>query len=238
MPTVKELQQLAKQKGVPYTGLRKAELINVLGDLGLMDKPQTAIKKPKLEKKPIQQVAQPIWSPGKVKPISEKKIEMAGIHKKSESIMDLFGKEIFDVFTKKYNADKIFERGTNKILDLYNKQRLLSPADRDYLVANVIEPFHEIYDKFISRVNKERRFVEKSASGKPPRDIVTATDWAEAIIELQDLVEKFKQALDSNIKDRSNPSKMIAYCEKIDPEKCDYPCKKKVSRIGKDKCIY
>jgi hypothetical protein len=244
MPTVKELQQQARQKGIPYSGLRKAELMDILGMAGLVQ-PVKAIKNiQKVEKKqyvkPIPVVLppppKPLWLSTKTASADEKK-KMLGTQRTAEFITDAVGKEIFDVFVKKYTADKVFERANTKILDMYNKQRLLTTIDRDYLL-NIIEQFNEIYDKFVARVNKERRFVEKSGSGNAPRNIVTGSDWAEAIIELQDIINKFLQAFDANIKSRTDPKKLTEYCEKSDLATCAYPCKKKISKIGKDKCIY
>jgi len=149
---------------------------------------------------------------------------------------DKFGYDIFQIFDLKYiKADKIFERAANKILSLY-EQRRLTDNDRAALV-NILDLYSEAYTRFVKQIVTDRTYTPKASSGQQPIKIVNAKDWAEAIIEFNDLVNKFGQTLDENIKAKTNTDSLLKECETSDPKKCGYPCTVKKGLI-KNSCTY
>lgn len=151
--------------------------------------------------------------------------------------VDQTGQEIFDVFVKKYSANNIFGRARDRVKFLYQTKVLLT-IDRDRL-NGIIREFETLYDQFIDRVHAERQFYEKSGAGKGPREIITAQDWAEAIIELQDTANKFEQILNDQIQNYTKESHLETGCQKTSFSACSYPCSpvKNIIRAG-GKCIY
>jgi hypothetical protein len=149
---------------------------------------------------------------------------------------DELGKEIFDTFVKKYQKDMIFQRERNKIYEFYKNKKLLSDSDYIDLLANV-DGFETSYNNFIKGVDNDREFKEKSSTSKIPRTINTGTDWAEAIIELQDNVNKFKLIIPDVIKSKTNIDYLTTLCDKQGYQKCAYPCTKRTSKL-KNTCSY
>lgn len=215
--TVPELRKMARNAGIPHTGLRKAELIAVLSDL-------TTQKQSRVNKANIKDSPSSVDTPS------------VGL-KCPKCDLDGYGKEVFDTFVKKVIADKAFERAEQKVFSLYKNSKLLSNSD--YLFLNgIVNDFRDMFNKFINGVETKRKFTEKASQGAKPRNIVTGRDWAEAIIELQDTMNKFSYALDGNIKQRTDLNYLTQNCAKQTFKECKYPCTPKRSRIGKDTCIY
>lgn len=149
---------------------------------------------------------------------------------------DAFGYGIFVVFDKKYRADKIFERAANKVLDLYRSKRLTQKGL--YQLSNVVELYSDSYERFVDMIIKERKYIQKASSGKPPIKLVTAEDWGEAIIEFVDLVNKFQQVLEENIKLYTSATYLQKECNSLKVDECGYPCQVKNPLVGKKSCIY
>ena len=150
--------------------------------------------------------------------------------------LDQFSYDMFKIWDLKYTkADKVFERASNKILTLY-QQKLLLDADRDTL-GNILNIYSEAYTRFVSQVAFERTFTPKAGSGQLPINIVTAKDWAEATIELVDLVNKFNQTLNESISIFTKPDYLKRNCKVKKINDCNYPCNK-ISGYITESCSY
>jgi len=149
---------------------------------------------------------------------------------------DSVGKAIFDIFVKKDKSNRIFENKKDEVAQLYEDKRLLL-KDKYSLLRNIYQ-FEDVANKFIKRVDEERKFVEKSASGKPPRDIKTPQDWAEAIIEYKGLIEWFKNTIIPQISLSIDAENINEYCTAQNSRSCDEPCVTKSNLFGKKSCIY
>ncbi|MFS8160297.1 MAG: hypothetical protein ACMG6E_08840, partial [Candidatus Roizmanbacteria bacterium] len=143
---------------------------------------------------------------------------------------DQFGYGIFNIFDRKYRqADKIFQRAGDKILSLHKQKRLTKNGLAK--LTNVLDLYSEIYEKFVADVQTKRVYTPKASSGGKAIAIKTPQDWAEATIELVDLVNKFHQALEDNIKGVTNTENLEKECKS--DANCDYPCTKKKGLFGK-----
>lgn len=151
--------------------------------------------------------------------------------------IDKVGKDIFDIFVQKYKTDDVFGRQRRNLQTLFSSRSLTKP-DYDMLLINISE-YQQRYDEFIEWVNKDRKFIEKSGSGNKPRKIKTSKDWAEAIIELQDTINKFEPIFKPIIDMKKDPKHIAEYCQGESYDKCPYPCDKESYFIfGKGKCTY
>lgn len=149
---------------------------------------------------------------------------------------DKYGYGVFQTFEKKYKADRIFERAANKILDLYRSKFLTQKGLRQ--LSLIVELYSEQYTKFVNMIKTQRMFYEKASSGKPPVKIVSSQDWAEAIIEFNDLVSKFQSTLDENIKLYASLENIQKECVATPVENCSYPCSIKAGYFGRKSCEY
>ena len=140
---------------------------------------------------------------------------------------DKFGFETFEIFVKKYKADNIFERAKSVIAGL----QLLSTSKKK--LQDIIDIYSDMYNKFVQKVANERLYTPKASSGAKPIKIVTAQDWAEATIELIDLVNKFNATFRSTM---SGEIDLKKNCEKLDIDKCEQPCQK--TGLFKKTCTY
>lgn len=145
------------------------------------------------------------------------------VQSNNEENYDKFGYDIFKIFDLKYTkANRIFERAANKVLTLYQQKRLTNQG-RDYL-ANIIDLYSEAYIKFVKQVVDTRTYTPKASSGAKPIKIETAKDWAEAIIEFNDLITKFNQIFEETVKVRSSSTTLKEECEVKSVKDCIYPC--------------
>lgn len=146
---------------------------------------------------------------------------------------DELAKEIFDTFVKKYQKDMAFERERKKVFDFYRNGQLLE-SDYIDLLAN-INGFESNHNNLITEVSNNREYKDK-VSGVT-HTINTGKDWAEAIIELQDNINKFKAIINDVIKSKNNINYLTSQCDKLAYQKCVRPCIKRTSRF-KNICSY
>lgn len=168
-------------------------------------------------------------------------IDQKSVPKDCQNILtlhgDIAGSRIFDIFVKKDRANNIYGKERDRVRFFYDTKQL-TPQDRDTLLG-IVDNFEQVYNLFITRVDKDRIFYEKASSGAPPRKIVTPEDWAEAIIELQDTTTKFKQVMENNLQMYVSPDRLQEYCEATPYAQCSYPCTKQSSRFFRDgSCLY
>lgn len=210
--TVTELRKQAKLKGIiGYSKLRKAQLVSKLQD-GKNRK--VIVRRPKIHINHNHHhggnlpVTLPGSTPGPrcLPPLPASSIERE------------FGKNIFETFVKKYKVQNLFE-SRRKEIKIEMQGNKLTYSDYKYLNDNLIGMYEEMFDAFVNLVNTKNEFVEKSGSGNKPRKIDTAKDWAEAIIELQGLINNYQNDFQNNFKIRvfSTPEKL---CNRMTLDKC------------------
>lgn len=159
--------------------------------------------------------------------------------KSCQGVSDKQGIEIFQIFDKKYRqADEIFDRALKTSLTLYNDGRLT----REGLtrLTNVVTVYKEQYKKFIDNISTNRQFFEYSSSGKGARKIETSKDWAEALIEFINLINRFNADFGQHQKMLTDPENLGNECLKFTPNEtqCQLPCNIRKSFFSSDKCVY
>jgi hypothetical protein len=155
----------------------------------------------------------------------------------SQQMLDSYGKEIFDTFVNKYRANRVFDNEKNRLYILYKQSKSLHTSDYTDLLG-MINLYENMYNTFVNRVDTDRQFREKASTSAEMRDIITGKDWAEAVIELQDLVARFKNDIHENIKAKTNIDYVKSKCSNTGYDMCAYPCVKRPSKVKKDVCIY
>lgn len=145
------------------------------------------------------------------------------------------GYEIFQVFDMKYrSSEKIFETERSKTNMLFTNG--LVTINGYEKIRNLIDMYEKVYTDFIVNVEKNKTFVEKSSSGGRPRPILNSKDWAEAIIELIDIVNIFKRDLKIYIDISTNRENISKECKASDINECGSPCVKKKTFYRKEYC--
>ena len=154
-----------------------------------------------------------------------------------ESEKDVFGINIFNTVVSKYETDSPFKRSKESVKENY-RNKAITKEGRDFLIKSVIEPYHEMFSKFVNQVRKERTFKEKASSSSKLRKIVTSQDWAEAIIEIEDTVSKFRGVIFDQVKSMMNDKTLTRQCANLVISECNKPCKVKKNRKLKKVCTY
>jgi hypothetical protein len=233
--TVPELRKQAKLKGiVGYSKLRKAQLVSKLRT----KTPKKKVKRSKIHihlgggNNPLM-LPTPVRRPLPPPPLLvQKEAEIAKL------IEQKYGKSIFDTFVKKYRVQNLFE-SRRKEIKAEMQQNKLTYENYKYLDENVISLYEEMFNNFVTRVNEKNEFVEKSGFGNEPRLIKEGKDWAEAIIELQGLINNFQNDFQHNFRTRVFSTPQIL-CKKMTLDKCltSAECTIKKNVFGKPKeCV-
>jgi hypothetical protein len=149
--------------------------------------------------------------------------------------VDSTGKSIFDTFLKKYRSDDVLGRKRKEVSKIYEDKRMI-PQDFTKILGN-IDLIEGIIEGFIGKVNTERKFVERSGSGKGDRKIRTSEDWTEAIIEFYSLPQYFGASIDGMIKEVIDTGKIKTYCDSLSYDDCTSPCFRN-NGIIKKSCTY
>ena len=150
---------------------------------------------------------------------------------------DVMGFEIFKTFDDKYRlGNKIFKTEETRIINMVRQKQI---TIRGYnRILDTIKLYEQSYNKFVDGVTNDRLFYEKSGSGSPPRKIIDAKDWGEAIIEFVNLVDNYKRDLKTAY-DQSFDQKLIKdECKTYSIEQCELPCIKEKPFFGKPYCDY
>jgi hypothetical protein len=149
--------------------------------------------------------------------------------------VDSTGKSIFDTFVKKYRADDLVGRKKREIKLFYENKRMIH---LDYMKGlqriNIVETAVE---DFITLVNTERKFFERSGSGNPARNIITTKDWAEAMIEFYTLPQSQMPGINDFIKGVIDLGNLESYCDSLSYDDCASPCFKNNGVLRKT-CTY
>jgi hypothetical protein len=147
-----------------------------------------------------------------------------------------FGLQIFLTFDKKYKSTKIFKSRADEVWAAYRNNQLTKEGfDR---LMTLINDTNEIYDSFVERVKTKMEFLPITSSGGTPVVIGNATDWADAIGELNFLVREFQSGINPIYKNTISPENLEKECSKKSVDKCDSPCSVKKSLLGKQTCNY
>lgn len=243
--TVPELRKQAKSKGiVGYSRLRKAQLVSKLQNT------RKKVRHPKLHvhlggTHPLS------LRGGTIKPDPFKQTSLiqqitTGLPPPPPPVpprllpatQNDFGKEIFRTFVKKYVVQKLFD-SRRKEIQIELKANKIEYSNYTKILKDVIGLYEAMFNSFVDRVNEKNEFVEKSGFGNAPRQIKTAQDWAEAIIELQGLMNNFQN-------DYQNSFRMYVFstpelmCKKMTLDKCrltNAECTIKKNVFGKEDCV-
>lgn len=150
---------------------------------------------------------------------------------------DTTGYRIFSVVDNKFRlGNKIFETERLKIHSFYENKQVTLQGFRT--LVSIIDLYERAYIRFIDNVVTKRIFVEKSSSGKPPRNIISPQDWGEAIIELYSLVDSFKIDLATGISVVTSKDYISKECLSTKIEDCNSPCIKKKPLLKSAFCDY
>jgi hypothetical protein len=215
-PTQPALVRLSTQPALVRTPTQ-AGLIRLPTQLALTRTPT----QPALVRIPTQGISVPT-RPALVRTQAIKELVPQLLQPKSE---DSIGYGIFTIFDRKYRADKIFDGERRNISQLHETHQVTDPG---YLFLNeIVNLYQERYNKFIDDIETKRIFYEKSGFGKPPRSIKTEQDWAEAIIELNDLVSSFKRDIKTHSDIKRNVNNIKKECVGFEANEtaCQLPCK-------------
>jgi hypothetical protein len=147
-----------------------------------------------------------------------------------------FGLQIFLTFDKKYKVTKVFKSRADEVWVAYRNNKLTKEGlDR---VMTLINDTSEIYDMFVERVKTKMEFLPITSSGAPPVVIGNATDWADAVGELNFLVREFQAGINPLFQSTISLENLEKECSKKSVDKCDSPCSVKKSLLGKKTCNY
>ena len=142
---------------------------------------------------------------------------------KPKSIKDQFGIDIFNTFIKKYQKDSPFQRSKAAVSRNF-ENKSITQKGKTFLIDSVIEPYEEMFLKFVKQVQDTRTFKEKASSTSKLRNIVTPQDWAEAIIEIEDLIAKFKVTFFDQVKVMMDSNTISKQCANTLISECNRPC--------------
>ena len=148
---------------------------------------------------------------------------------------DTFAKNIFDIFVAKDAAMDVNGKRMKRIQFEIERNKL-TRGGRTKLenMANTIE---DMYNRFISKVEYDRQFSEKS--GGSVRRIDTPRDWAEAIIEFEDLSAKFDASFEQQVAYYTSDSYLKLECSEMDKQSCHKPCELERGLFNPSgKCVY
>lgn len=151
--------------------------------------------------------------------------------------VDILQYEIFlTVYNKYILADKIFEKNKTKAKFMKDTNQI---TERGYgNILNVINLWEQMYYRLANDVTNKREFTEKAGQGKLPRRINNSKDWAEAIIELVDTVNKYGRDVDLAFSINSDPVTLKKECNLTDVKQCQSPCIIDRGYFTPNKCTY
>lgn len=150
---------------------------------------------------------------------------------------DKMGYEIFKIFDDKYRlSDKIFDTDRKNVNNLAINGLVTQNGYKNLI--NVIDMYERAYMDFILNVDENRTFIEKSSSTSKPRPILTSKDWAEALIELTNLVSIYRRDLKTFIDISTNRENIKAECNKLQIDDCSSPCIKRNTFYRKAYCDF
>jgi hypothetical protein len=137
---------------------------------------------------------------------------------------DSTGLGILMTFVRKYATDRIFEHERDRVLHLYSTHQITYNGFKSLI--EIIDQYETRYTKFVDDIETKRVFYEKSAFGKPPRELKTDQDWGEALIELIDLINNFKRDIKTYIDIKRDPENLEKECKTYAAvgSACQPPC--------------
>lgn len=150
-------------------------------------------------------------------------------------LCDPIAYDIFATVDRKYRVgDRIFDAERDRILDFFLKLRVTRKGFANLI--QIVDLYEGVYEKFVSNVRDRRIFFEKSGFGKPARQIRDPQDWAEAIIELIDLVSSYRRDIATAVSNNLNPETVRAECQSTEVDNCQPPCEIKRPLFSKNYC--
>lgn len=158
-----------------------------------------------------------------------------------------YGQQIYMAMANRYRDTLRLFKSAEDDIALARAQRKVTSFGEHRLRA-IIRTYANEYKDIVERIQLNKTYLpiipDSKAKpttihfGKKAMQITNAQSWADACIELSDLVRRFSEDLNEMTAQSQNVKTLEKECSQTDLSKCEYPCNLKKSFTGKKTCQY